>query len=107
MSSSSLLVASHIIPWKDSVERRADPRNGIALNNLYDKAFDRGLLTFDEDYRVCLSKELKKHLADSDLSGRILDVEGRALQMPKRFFPDREAMAYHREVIFGSGHQRI
>lgn len=95
-----LLVASHIIPWKDSVERRADPRNGIALNALYDKAFDRGLMTFDEDFRVCLSAEMKSHFSDSDISQRLLDIEGRKLQMPKRFYPDIHAMAYHRENIF-------
>jgi len=46
-----LLNSSHIIPWKVSVERRADPRNGIALNALYDRAFDRGLMTLDEELR--------------------------------------------------------
>lgn len=98
----SLLVASHIIPWKDSVERRADPRNGIALSSLYDKAFDEGLLTFDERYKVRLSNELKVHFPDSGLCKRMLDVEGRELRMPKRFYPDEEAMAYHRDSVFKS-----
>jgi len=35
----SLLVASHIIPWTVNESRRADPRNGVCLNSLYDKAF--------------------------------------------------------------------
>lgn len=96
----SLLVASHIIPWKDSVERRADPRNGIALNSLYDKIFDKGLMTFDENYCVCLSQEIKKHFSDSDITQRLLDIEGRELQLPERFYPDSEAVAYHREKIF-------
>lgn len=96
----SLLVASHIVPWKDSVQRRADPRNGIALNGLYDKAFDKGLLTFDEKFRVLLSSEIKDHFSDSDLCLRLLDVEGRQLRMPKRFYPDVEAMDYHRQNIF-------
>lgn len=95
-----LLIASHIIPWKDNVERRADPRNGIALNSLYDNAFDKGLLTFDEQWRVCLSKDLKDHFDDSDLCRRLLDIEGREMQMPKRFFPDVEALNYHRENIY-------
>lgn len=43
-----LLNASHIVPWKTDTARRADPRNGIALNALYDRAFDRGLITFDD-----------------------------------------------------------
>lgn len=47
-----LLVASHIIPWSEDVSRRADPTNGIALNALYDKAFDRHLISFDEDFRL-------------------------------------------------------
>lgn len=96
----SLLVASHIVPWKDSVERRADPRNGIALNGLYDKAFDKGLLTFDENFRVVLSRELKDHFSDSDLCIRLLDIEGHTLRMPKRFYPDTEAMDYHRQNVF-------
>ncbi len=96
----SLLVASHIIPWKDSIERRADPRNGVALNGLYDKAFDRGFITFDEEFRVSLSKELKLHLSDSHLCHSLFDIEGRELRMPRKFHPDQEAMAFHREHIF-------
>ena len=96
----NLLIASHIIPWKVSVERRADPTNGILLNSLYDRAFDKGYMTFDADWRVCLSKDMKKHFADSDLSRRLLDIEGEKLSMPKRFVPDPAAMEYHRTDVF-------
>lgn len=74
-----LLIASHIIPWKDSEARRADPTNGIALNSLYDAAFDKGYMTFDEDWRVCLAGKLKAHLEDSDLCSRLLKIEGAEL----------------------------
>lgn len=37
-----LLVASHIIPWNAAEQHRLDPQNGIALNDLHDKAFDPG-----------------------------------------------------------------
>jgi putative restriction endonuclease len=53
-----LLNASHIVPWNVDTERRADPRNGIALNTLYDRAFDRGLITFDESMRLVVSSQL-------------------------------------------------
>src|SRR5690606_10708269 len=57
-----LLVASHIIPWAEDESRRADPTNGIALNALYDKAFDRHLISFDSDFRLVLSPTLEnKH----------------------------------------------
>lgn len=96
-----LLNASHIIPWAVNVERRADPRNGICLNALYDRAFDRGLITFDEDLRVVISDRL--HAADPPSLRRhaLLAIHGQPLRTPNRFAPDQEAMAYHREQVFG------
>ena len=40
-----LLVASHIIPWSKNKKERLNPKNGICLNNIHDKAFDKGLIT--------------------------------------------------------------
>jgi hypothetical protein len=95
-----LLNASHIIPWSENPARRADPRNGIALNVLYDRAFDRGLITFDESLRVVVSRRLKT--SDPPILQRqaLLDIEGKALRLPYRFAPDPAAMAHHREHVF-------
>ena len=40
ISDNNLLVASHIAPWAMEKKRRLDPRNGICLNALCDRAFD-------------------------------------------------------------------
>jgi putative restriction endonuclease len=95
-----LLNASHIIPWKVDVERRADPRNGIALNVLYDRAFDRGLITFDTSFCVVLSRRLRTDDAPPLHRNALLSLEGRKLHLPKRFAPDPEALEYHREQVF-------
>jgi predicted restriction endonuclease len=95
-----LLNASHIMPWKTSVERRADPRNGIALNALYDRAFDRGLITFDESLRVVLSRRLGNGAAPGLYREALLRLHGRRLRLPSRFAPDPDAIAYHREHVF-------
>lgn len=95
-----LLIASHIIPWKIDVERRADPTNGIALNALYDRAFDKGLLTFDSDLRVILSNRLKSELSGVKAASQLFDIENRPLLRPVRFQPDMEAIRYHRDNIF-------
>jgi predicted restriction endonuclease len=95
-----LLNASHIVPWKASVERRADPRNGIALNALYDRAFDRGLITFDESLRVVLSRRLGNGGAPGLYREALLSLHGRRLRLPSRFAPDPDAIAYHREHVF-------
>ena len=45
-----LLRASHIVPWKDcpSDAERLDVHNGLLLSALWDAAFDRGLVSFDD-----------------------------------------------------------
>jgi predicted restriction endonuclease len=95
-----LLNASHIIPWKANVERRADPRNGIALNALYDRAFDRGFITFDESLRTVLSSRLKEVGGPDFQKQSFLRIEGKKLRLPYRFNPDLAAITYHREKVF-------
>lgn len=95
-----LLVASHIIPWSISVERRADPRNGICLSALFDRAFDRGLVTLDESLHVVVSRKLLKDAMTADLSNSITEAHGRRIRLPGRFVPDNAALEHHRSVTF-------
>jgi len=95
-----LLIASHIIPWSADEQRRADPRNGLCLNSLYDKAFDRGLITFDENWRVLISPRLATNSDNPFHRSTLLEIAGRPLQFPTRFPPDPQAMHHHRQHIF-------
>lgn len=94
-----LLVASHIIPWSADESRRADPRNGLCLNALADKAFDRGLITLDDDLAVVLVGGLGPSLRDPQVGGTLAEHlagwEGRRLRLPERFEPDGEAVRWH------------
>jgi len=47
-----LLVAAHIVPWAEDRQARLDPRNGLCLNALHDRAFERGLMVVDDTYRI-------------------------------------------------------
>jgi hypothetical protein len=51
ISDRALLRASHIIPWADceSDAERLDVHNGLLLSALWDAAFDRALVTFDNE----------------------------------------------------------
>jgi len=100
ISCTELLTASHIIPWSVSVEHRADPRNGLCLNALFDRAFDRGLFTFDEDHRVVLSKRLRDDAESAKLPCSLLEAEGKKLTLPKRFPPLAESLEYHQREVF-------
>jgi len=58
----ALLRASHIIPWKDcpTDADRLDVHNGLLLSALWDAAFDRGLVTFDDEGNPQYSLELSE-----------------------------------------------
>jgi hypothetical protein len=54
----SLLIASHIKPWRVSNNaQRLDEFNGLLLVPNLDKAFDTGLITFDEDGEIRISSQ--------------------------------------------------
>ena len=99
ISSPELLVASHIIPWSQDESRRADPTNGICLNALHDQAFDRHLITFDEDFRLVVSEKLKRANVSEFQKQSFEELEGVKLSLPHRFCPDDEALAKHRDAF--------
>lgn len=88
---SSLLIASHIKPWSkcDNFEK-VDPDNGLLLLPNFDKLFDRGLISFDDDGHVLISELFN----DAEVFGikrslRIKLAEG-----------SRNYMDYHRKNVF-------
>lgn len=98
LSEPRLLLASHIVPWGQDKANRLNPRNGLCLSALYDRAFDQGLITLDEDWRVVLSTALKE--PKPPLQQHFQSVEGQRIELPERFMPDSDLMQLHRERIF-------
>lgn len=95
-----MLNASHIIPWATDSGRRADPCNGLSLCVFHDRAFDRGLITLDEDFQVVLSDEAKAVTPSKLQKVGLWEIEGQAIRLPDRFMPDPGALIYHRENVF-------
>ncbi|MFG0427392.1 HNH endonuclease [Serratia liquefaciens] len=95
----ALLVASHILPWSHSIEQRLNPSNGLCLSSLHDKAFDRGLITFNENFELVLSPQLKKSKS-SVYVDNFEKYEGKKLRLPLSYHPDNQHLAYHRNNIF-------
>ncbi|MFT7436296.1 MAG: putative restriction endonuclease, partial [Psychromonas sp.] len=62
-----LLIAGHIRPWSIDEQNRLNPRNGIAINALHDKAFENGLITITPDYKIKISKALLKQKKSDSL----------------------------------------
>ena len=62
----ALLRASHIIPWAEceTDAERLDVHNGLLLSALWDAAFDRALVTFDDQGRPEFSPSLSEQARD-------------------------------------------
>lgn len=93
-----LLVASHIVPWSMDKKNRLNPSNGLCLNALHDKAFDKGLISFSNNYELILSKQIKNSpMKNIEF---FLEYEGCKINLPRRFLPNKDLIAYHRSNLF-------
>lgn len=102
ISEPKLLIASHIKPWSISDEKteRTNPRNGLCLNALHDKAFDKGLITVKKDYSLVLSKKIKEVEMDLETREWFYSFEGRKINLPDKFYPSDDFLEYHNDMIF-------
>lgn len=93
-----LLIASHILPWGSHASERLNVRNGLCLSRLHDAAFDRGLITFDDELRLVLSKRLKGELPQRCIEDNFVKHEGQALSLPEdAVLPDPSFLSEHRQ----------
>ena len=89
-----ILIASHIKPWKvANNSERVDEYNGLLLSPNYDKLFDAGYISFDQDGKIILSSRLGKeemhllHISKTDTLNQKLNEK------------QREYLQYHRDII--------
>lgn len=94
----SMVDACHIVPFSVSYDDTVS--NGIALCPNLHRAFDRGLIAIDENYKVVVSKFFR----EDETSYSIRAFEGKELRLPKMksYYPLRENFGWHRENMFKS-----
>ncbi|MGD1088579.1 MAG: HNH endonuclease [Verrucomicrobiota bacterium] len=93
-----LLTASHIIPWAEDEKNRLNPKNGLCLNALHDRAFDRHLMWIEDDFVIHFSPRLHKISKDkTETITWLTSFEGAHLLLPKKFSPDPEFLKSHAE----------
>ena len=99
LSEPRLLVASHIVPWSKDKSNRLNPSNGLCLSAIHDRAFDKGLISVSDDFRVIVSKKLMQR-KDDFLRSAISSLHNRKIALPSRFQPKFEFLAWHRDKWF-------
>lgn len=92
----SMIDACHIVPFSASYDDTIT--NGIALCPNLHRAFDRGLISIDNNYKVIVSKAFKED--ETNYSIRIFENQHIHLPMHEMSYPLAENFNWHRENIF-------
>lgn len=95
-----LLVASHIIPWSKNEKERLNPRNGLCLNSLHDRAYDKGFMTVTADFEIKVSNLIHKHAKEESVQQYFMQYHNKKIRVPVKFVPSQEFLDYHHQEIF-------
>lgn len=88
----SLLVAAHIARWADDLESRGDVANGLCLCGLHDKAFECGLFTLTDEFRV----KVDRSTASAWVEAHLATIDGLHIKLG-RIRPSARAVRQHRD----------
>lgn len=99
LSAPRLLIASHIVPWREDKANRLNPSNGLCLSAIHDRAFDQGLISLTDDFRIIVSSELKR-LDEPFVKEVLVPLNGKLIELPERFMPSVEFVSRHRARLF-------
>ena len=87
-----ILIASHIVPWRDSSDdEKLDPNNGILLSPNYDALFDKHFISFDDSGNIIISSVLSSSHVSSLGISTAAQIEVSELMKPY--------LARHREKL--------
>lgn len=100
LSDNRFLIASHIRPWRADNKNRLNPRNGLCLSLIFDKAFDSGLITVSDDYRLVVSSKLRSQQSNPYMAATFFAYKDALLRLPDKFAPDATLLAWHRNHMF-------
>lgn len=96
ISESSLIRASHIVPWAHRKDCRGDITNGISLYCEIDTLFDSGYISFSDNYEIIISDKFDTF--SKPLKEQLNNLRGRELNTPKKGLKS-EYLEYHRKNI--------
>ncbi len=93
------LRASHIVEWSIDKSNRMNPENGLCLSATYDAAFDKHLISFDDDYRMIVSKGIKDYYTNEVSRAYFDKYEGKQISLPSLYMPSKKLLKKHREKL--------
>jgi hypothetical protein len=100
ISTKGFLIGAHIVPWSKDTKSRLDPANGICLSVLFDKAFELGHITIEDDLTIRVNWE--KVGDDSALTAILKDCDGKKIRAPQADPPKADFLKRRRDLFTAS-----
>lgn len=91
-----MIDACHVVPF--AISKDDTISNGIALSPNLHRAFDRGLITLNDDYRVVITSKIIESKSNFSLA----QFSGKSIILPqnKTYYPAQKNLSWHREEVF-------
>lgn len=91
-----MIDACHVVPF--AISKDDTISNGIALSPNLHRAFDRGLITLNDDYRVVITSKIIESKSNFSLA----QFSGKSITLPqnKIHYPGQKNLLWHRKEVF-------
>lgn len=94
----ALLEACHITNWAEDTQNRVNPANGLCMNALFHRAYDKNLLGISPDYEIFISDKIFDDNAEQRPAHKFFrQFHGKKILLPNRFLPSQDLLAAHFE----------
>ena len=90
VSHTGLIEACHILNWSQYKSERTNPKNGLCLNSLLHKAYDKNLIAVTPNYKVIISDLLIECIKDPIFKNYLKGINEKRIFLPNKFLPNKE-----------------
>lgn len=97
ITNASLLEACHISDWSEDEANRMNPKNGLCMNPLFHRAYDKFLMAISPDYKIIISEQMMSGAKEDKFRDYLKKIQGQSIIMPEKFSPDVNLLAIHYE----------
>ncbi len=95
ITNKEVLEACHIIAWSEDESLRTDPTNGLCMNALFHKAYDKLLVSITPDYILKICDEFMNTPTVEATSSYLKSLHNHKIILPTRFLPNPENLEAH------------
>lgn len=93
-----LIEACHIIDWKEDEENRLNPCNGLAMNTLFHRAYDKMLIGISPSLKVEISERMYEGLRAGEKDNTysyFSPYNNKKITLPRKFKPNLDLIDIH------------